>query len=93
MSAGDSSSRNQVRHVVALLAGLTAVASVVWAPAGLLGDLAMLAVGVAALLFAWGASSRPGPLRAVAIGGALLAGLVSVAAAGIFVVALARALS
>lgn len=84
---------HHTRHVLALLAGLAALASVVWAPAGLVGDLVMLVIGVAALLFAWEAASRPGPLRAAAIAGALLAGLVSIAAGGIFLVALARALS
>ncbi|MFJ4038328.1 hypothetical protein ACIPVB_09585 [Microbacterium sp. NPDC090007] len=84
---------DHTRHVVALLAGLAALASVAWAPAGLVGDLVTLVVGVAALLFAWEASARLGPLRAAAIAGALLAGLVTVAAAGVFLVALARASS
>jgi len=84
---------HQVRHVIALVAGLAALAAVVWAPGGLVGDLVMLVVGVAALLFAGEAGSRPGPLRALAIAGALLAGLVTIAAAEVFLVALARALS
>ncbi len=84
---------HQTRHVIALLAGVAAMASVVWAPADLVGDLVMLVVGLAALLFAAEAGSRPGPLRAMAIAGALLAGLVTVAAAGVFLVALARFLS
>lgn len=84
---------NHVRHVMGLLAGLAAMAGVVWAPTGLVGDLIMLVVGVTGLLFAWEAATRPGPLRAAAIAGALLAGLVTVAAAGVLLVALANALS
>lgn len=93
MSSDAAPPGNHVRHVIALLAGLAALASVVWAPVGLVGDLIMLAVGVTALLFAWEAGTRPGPLRPIAIGGALLAGLVTIAAAGLFLVALAKALS
>ncbi|MFF7683806.1 hypothetical protein ACFZA2_13710 [Microbacterium sp. NPDC007973] len=93
MSSEAAPPRNHVRHVVALLAGVAAMASVVWAPVGLVGDLIMLVVGVAALLFAGEAGTRPGPLRALAIAGALLAGLVTVAAGGVFLVALANALS
>lgn len=93
MSSDASPPGNHVRHAMALLAGLAAMASVVWAPTGLVGDLIMLVVGVTALLFAWEAATRPGPLRAVAFAGALLAGLVTVAAAGVFLVAVANALS
>ncbi|MDU0367577.1 hypothetical protein AB0O16_09260 [Microbacterium sp. NPDC089180] len=93
MSSEAAPPGNHVRHVVALLAGVAAMASVVWAPVGLVGDLIMLVVGVAALLFAGEAGTRPGPLRALAIAGALLAGLVTVAAGGVFLVALANALS
>lgn len=93
MSSDAAPPGNHVRHVLALLAGLAAMASVVWAPAGLVGDLIMLVVGVAALLFAWETGTRPGPLRPIAIGGALLAGLVTIAATGVFLVALANALS
>ncbi|MDQ1084619.1 MULTISPECIES: hypothetical protein [Microbacterium] len=94
MSKADgASARSSGRHLGALLAGTAAMAAVVLAPAGLVGDLAVLAAGVSALLFAWEAATRPGPLRWAAISGALLAGLVTVAAGGIFLVELARALS
>lgn len=93
MSSDAAPPGNHVRHVLSLVAGLAAMASVVWAPAGLVGDLIMLVVGVIALLFAWEAATRPGPLRAVGVAGALLAGLVTIAAAGVFLVAFANALS
>ena len=71
MTSAAGSPGHQVRHVIALVAGLAALAAVVWAPGGLVGDLVMLVVGVAALLFAGEAGSRPGPLRALAIAGAV----------------------
>ena len=59
----------------ALAAGIVAIATSVWAPQGLIGDLLVLVVAVCALLFSLDASRRRGPLRGAAIAGALLAGL------------------
>jgi len=81
------------RHVLAFVAGVVALSTAVWAPAGLLGALVMLVVGVAALMFAWEAGTRPGPLRWAGIAGALLAGLVTVSSGFLFLVALARTFS
>ncbi len=89
----DEPSGAPVRHITALVAGIIAVSAVVWAPAGIVGDLVMLVVAVAALLFALEACRHAGPLRWAAFAGALLGGLVTIAAAGIFLVALARTLS
>jgi len=80
-------------HVGALAAGIVSIATAVWAPPGLVGDLLMLVVAVCALLFALDAARRPGVLRWAAVAGALLAGLAGIVAAGIFLVGLARALS
>ena len=79
--------------MVALVFGVLALSTTVWAPSGLLGGLVMLAVGVAALMFAAEAGSRPGPLRWAAIAGALLAGLVTIASGFLFLVALAQTFS
>lgn len=84
---------NQTRHLVALGAGVAALMTFIWAPEGMVGSLLMLAVAVCALLFASEASRRRGPLRAVAIAGALLAGLSTVVATAVTVVALARMFS
>lgn len=81
---------HQTRHLAALGAGVIALATAVWAPAGMVGDLLMVTVALCALLFALEASRRPGPLRWGAIVGALLAGLSAIVAAAILVVALAR---
>ncbi|MEX8058618.1 hypothetical protein [Microbacterium sp. 16-032] len=86
-------SRNHAWHLAALGAGVVAMATSVWAPPGLIGDLLVLVVSVCTLLFALDGSRRRGPLRALAIAGALPAGLAMIVAAAVFLVALARALS
>jgi len=84
--------RSPAWHVGALAAGIVAIATSVWAPQGLIGDLLVLVVAVCALLFSLDASRRRGPLRGAAIAGALLAGLAMIVAAAVFLVALAKAL-
>lgn len=93
MTDDQGAAGEQVRHLAALGAGVVAMLTVVWAPSGAVGDLLMLVVAVAALLFALDAGRRHGPLRWAAIAGALLAGLVTIAAAGIAIVAVARLVS
>ncbi|WP_150958745.1 hypothetical protein [Microbacterium testaceum] len=83
---------NQAWHLGASAAGVVAIATSVWAPPGLVGDLLVLVVAVCSLLFALDAGRRRGPLRWAAVAGALLAGLAMIVAAAVFLVALARAL-
>lgn len=85
--------QNQARHLTALAAGAVAMATVVWAPTGVIGSLLMVAVAVSSLLFAVEASRRPGVLRWLAIVGGLLAGLSAITAAGILAVAFANLFS
>ncbi len=92
MSTGPADARNQAWHLGALIAGAASIATSVWAPPGLIGDLLVLVVAVCALLFALDGSRRRGPLRWFAVAGALLAGLALIVAAAVFLVALARAL-
>ena len=92
MSDDPVGARSPAWHVGALAAGIVAIATSVWAPPGLIGDLLVLVVAVCALLFALDGSRRRGPLRWVAVAGALLAGLALIVAAAVFLVALAKAL-
>lgn len=93
MASDEPAPGTHPRHVLAFVAGVVALSTAVWAPADLLGALVMLVVGVAALMFAWEAGTRPGPLRWAGIAGALLAGLVTVSSGFLFLVALARTFS
>ena len=92
MSDGSAGARTRAWHLAALGAGVVAIATSVLAPPGLIGDLLVLVVAVCALLFALDGSRRRGPLRGVAVAGALLAGLATIVAAAVFLVALAKAL-
>lgn len=80
-------------HVTALVAGLVAMVVLFIGPAGVVGYLISIAVGLAALLVGHRAAKRSGPGLWMAIVGLVLSYLEVVVSVGLLAVRLARVFS
>ncbi|WP_157521004.1 hypothetical protein [Microbacterium sp. Leaf159] len=91
MTLPEQAQNNRVWHVVGLVCGVLAIASLFVLPSGIVGYLIAIAIAAAAALIGHASVRRQGAFRAAAIVGLGLAYLGLIVSVGLLVVRLTRA--
>lgn len=86
----ETTGHNRVRHLIALAAGVIAIAATFMVPGGITEYLIYITIGVIAVVIGHTAVRRPGPLLWTAILGLVLSYLELVLALGLLAVRLTR---
>lgn len=91
MTLPEQAQTNRVWHVIGLVCGVLAIASLFVVPSGIVGYLAAIAIAAAAVLIGHASVRRHGAFRAAAIVGLVFAYLGLIVPVGLLVVRLTRA--